>query len=243
MLAPGERDIVVDRIKSEIVPLCSGAGRKRQKAAVVGGAGASSSSSSSSSGAGGGGGGRGGGDGGDGGKRKRSRSSTSSFRAPKRVVLGINAVSRLLERGSHGSRGDDAAGGASSSAAAAAAALVVVACHDPRSPLLVSHLLELARVGGVPLLLLPGSASKLGELFGCCRTVSAFALAPRGTAAAATAAASDGEAAADGEQQAEAARCQRRLDDKIDSIAAFLAAKAPRATGDAATTTTRMANK
>jgi len=120
---------------------------------------------------------------------------------------------------------------------------VVVACHDPRSPLLVSHLLELARVGGVPLLLLPGSASKLGELFGCCRTVSAFALAPRGTAAAAAAAASDGEAAADGEQQAEAARCQRRLDDKIDSIAAFLAAKAPRATGDAATTTTRMANK
>ena len=222
---------MVARIRSEIVPLCQGAGprasvAKRRK------------TTDSSSDA--------------------KRSTGTSFRAPERIVIGINAATRLLEHSEcSGGGGCESSGAYKGVTGGARCTLqVVVACHDPRSPLLVEHLVALARARRVPLLLLPGAASKLGELFGGCRTVSALVIVGRRGAADTTAAASaavateldeeqlelGAERAKDGSEEvaqraqrgsspagaaaAESEAVARRLDARIDSIAEFLAAKA-----------------
>ena len=143
------------------------------------------------------------------------RAQDGALRPPPRIVLGLNAVTRALEREEKKKRKGlkrkrDAANTDADGAAACARGdlQVIIVCRDNRSPTLGQHLSELARLGGIPCCILATPASQLGGYFGC-RHVAALAIAHRAPADAET----DSSRGASGT-------------DAMSSIAAFLAQKA-----------------
>ena len=149
------------------------------------------------------------------------RARDAALRPPPRIILGLNAVTRALEReeraeraerkGRKRKRGAESAGEDGAAASRACGDLqVIIVCRDSRSPWLGQHVPALARLRGIPCCVLATPASQLGGYFGC-RNVAALAIAQR----------VPGEAEGGSRRGASGADA-----DAISSIAAFLAQKA-----------------
>ena len=149
------------------------------------------------------------------------RARDAALRPPPRIILGLNAVTRALEReeraeraerkGRKRKRGAESAGEDGAAASRACGDLqVIIVCRDSRSPKLGQHVPALARLRGIPCCVLATPASQLGGYFGC-RNVAALAIAQR----------VPGEAEGGPRRGASGADA-----DAISSIAAFLAQKA-----------------
>ena len=149
------------------------------------------------------------------------RARDAALRPPPRIIRGLNAVTRALEReeraeraerkGRKRKRGAESAGEDGAAASRACGDLqVIIVCRDSRSPRLGQHVPALARLRGIPCCVLATPASQLGGYFGC-RNVAALAIAQR----------------VPGEAEGGARRGASGADaDAISSIAAFLAQKA-----------------